>query len=66
MNWLGIGVVGSGWELRFRELEHLVRRLFHVSRQDPEQELPGLELSDGERLAALRREATRRMVMGRR
>ncbi len=68
MHWLGLGLGGSvGVRLRrTREVEHFVRRLLHISRRDPEQELPGAELPDGERRAAVRREAARRMVAERR
>ena len=63
MNWSGLG--GVVWEVRFREMEHFVRRMLHISRRDPEEELPDVELTDGERRAALRRAAARRAVGGR-
>lgn len=66
MSWAGLGLAGSVWALRFRELEHFVWRLLHISRRDPEQELPEAELPDGERRAAVHREAARRMVTERR
>jgi len=56
------GVMGGNWTVRFRELEHFVRRGLHTSRADPEDELPNAELPDGEQQAALRREAARRVV----
>lgn len=62
MNWLGIGPAAGGWELRFRELEQFVRRLLHISRRDPERDLPDVELSDGEQRAAVCREVARRTV----
>ncbi|MDP3767715.1 MAG: hypothetical protein U1B78_07450 [Dehalococcoidia bacterium] len=62
MNWVGLGVLGAGWDLRLREMEHLIRRIFHGTRQEPERELPDVEIADGERLAALHREAARRML----
>ena len=63
MNWSGLGL--GGWEIRFRELEHIVRRLLHSSREDPEHDLPDVELSDGEQQAALRREVARRTLVER-
>lgn len=56
------GVMGGSWSVRFRELELFVRRGLRMSREDPEDELPHAELSDGEQQAALRREAARRVV----
>ena len=64
MNWAGFG--GTVWAVRFRELEHFVRRLLHTSRRDPGQELPDADLPDGEWRAAVRREAARRMIRERR
>jgi len=63
MNWAGIGVAGNAWELCFRELEHLARRLPHISRLDPEQELLDVELPEVEQRAAVRREAARRTMV---
>ena len=58
MEWLG----GGGWTIRMRELEFSVRRMFHVSRKEPEGELPEVDLSDAEQQGAVRREAARRMI----
>jgi hypothetical protein len=55
-------IMGGSWSLRFRELEHFVRRGLRISREDPEDELPHAELSGGEQQAALRREAARRVT----
>jgi hypothetical protein len=61
MNWFGFGHGATAWELSFRELEHFVRRVRGKHRsEDPEQELPGVEISDRERIAALHREVARR------
>ena len=62
MHWSGMGLGGVAWDVRFREVEFFVRRLFHIARRDPEWELPESELSDGERRAAIGREAARRML----
>jgi len=63
MNWSGTGF-GIGWEGHFRELEHFVRRLraWRSAPSDPDEELPGVELSTGEQQAALQREIMRRRV----
>ena len=45
-----------------RELEFSVRRMFRVSRKEPEGELPEVDLSDAEQRGAVRREAARRMI----
>ncbi len=58
MDWLG----GNGWTIRLRELEFSVRRMFRVSRKDPEGELPEVDLPDAEQRGAVRREAARRMI----
>jgi hypothetical protein len=61
MNWFGTGTGWLAWEATFRELEHFVRRLRgHHDTSDPEHDLPGVEISDRERMDALRREVTRR------
>ena len=52
MEWLG----GGGWTIRLRELEFSVRRMFRVSRKEPEGELPDVDLSDAEQKGAVRRE----------
>ncbi len=57
MEWLG-----GGWSIRLRELEFSVRRMFRVSRKEPEGELPEVDLSDPEQRGAVRREAARRMI----
>ena len=62
MHWSGIGLGGIAWDVRFREVEIFVRRLFHRARRDPEGELPEAELSDGEGQAAIGREAARRFL----
>jgi hypothetical protein len=61
MNWIGSGF-GVAFEVSFRELEHFVRRLhlWHATPNDPDQELPNVELSLGEQRAALHREVARR------
>ena len=61
MEWLG----GGGWTIRMRELEFAVRRMFRVSRKEPEGELPEVDLSDAEQKGAVRREAARRMITDR-
>jgi hypothetical protein len=48
--------------MRLRELEFSVRRMFRISREDPEAELPDVELPAGHQESALRREAARRMI----
>jgi len=58
VNWPLVGIA-SGLT-RLRELEHLARGWGRVSRDDPDRELPDVELSDHERQAALDREAARR------
>lgn len=60
MDFAGLG--GGGWTVRLRELEFSVRRMFRVSRKNPEQELPQVDLSDLEQQDAVRREAARRMI----
>ncbi len=60
MDWAGLG--GSGWTIRLRELEFSVRRMFRISRDDPEEGLPEVDLSDAEQRDAVRREAARRMI----
>ena len=62
MHWSGMGLGGVAWGVRFREVEFFVRRLFHIARRDPEEELPESELSDGEQPAAIGREAARRLI----
>ena len=62
MRWSGMGLGGVAWDVRFREVEFFVRRLFHVARRGPEEELPEAELSDAERRAAIGREAARRLL----
>lgn len=62
MHWSGMGLGGVAWDVRFREVDHFVRRLFHIARRDPEEELPEAELSDGEQRAAIGREAARRLI----
>jgi hypothetical protein len=61
MNWAGTGF-GVAFEVSFRELEHFVRRLrhWHAAANDPDQELPNVELPPGEQRAALHREVARR------
>ena len=59
------GLGGGVWSVRLRELEFSVRRIFRISRKDPEEELPQVELSDAEQEDAVRREAARRMIMER-
>ena len=58
MEWMG----GGGWSIRLRELEFSVRRMFRVSRKEPDGELPEVDLSDAEQMGAARREAARRMI----
>jgi len=60
MHWFGLGP--SVMEARLREIEIFFRRISRVSRADPDRELPGVDLPDGERDAALEREATRRWL----
>ena len=60
MDFAGLG--GGGWTVRLRELEFSVRRMFRVSRKNPEQELPQVDLSDLEQQDAVHREAARRMI----
>ncbi len=55
---LGASMVDAG----LREIEISFRGFSRVSRRDPEQELPDVDLPEGERDAALRREAARRML----
>jgi len=62
MDWSGLGSPSGMWVVRFREIEHFVRRFLHGPRGEPEEELPDAELPEGERRAALRREAARRML----
>lgn len=61
MNWLGLGV----WAVQFRELELFVRRLRHISRREPSQELPDVEISEHEQQRALRRAAAGRWLQER-
>lgn len=63
MDWAGLG--GSGWTIRLRELEFSVRRMFWISRDDPDEALPEVDLADAEQQGAVRREAARRMTMER-
>ena len=63
MEWSGLG--GSGWTFRLRELEFSVRRMFRISRKNPEGELPQVDLSDAEQKDAVRLEAARRVMMER-
>ena len=58
MEWLG----GNGISLRLRELEFSMRRMFRVSRREPERELPEIDLSDAEQRSAVGREAARRKI----
>ncbi len=60
MDFTGLG--GGAWSVRLRELEFSVRRIFRISRKDPEEELPQVDLSDSEQQDAVRREAARRMI----
>ncbi|MEX1254000.1 MAG: hypothetical protein WEE64_06645 [Dehalococcoidia bacterium] len=60
MHWFGLGP--STMEARLREVEIFFRRVSRVSHRDPDQELPEVDLPDGERDAALEREATRRWL----
>ncbi len=60
MDFAGLG--GAAWSVRLRELEFSVRRIFRISRKDPEEELPQVDLSDSEQQHAVRREAARRMI----
>ncbi len=62
MHWLGMGLGGIAWDVRFREVEVFVRRLSQLGRRDSEEELPESELSDAERQAAIGREAARRFL----
>jgi hypothetical protein len=48
-----------------REMEVIMRARNRASRQAPDRELPAVDLPDGERVAALEREATRRWLKGR-
>jgi hypothetical protein len=59
MNWFSM-LGSAGWELRMRELEISLRRLFRLRSGDPDAELPGAELSDSERREALHRAAAGR------
>ncbi len=63
MDFAGLG--GGAWSVRLRELEFSVRRMFRISREDPEQDLPEVDLPDSEQQHAVRREAARRMIMER-
>jgi len=65
MNWTGIGF-GTAFEVCFRELELFARRLRFArnAATDPDKELPHVELSEGDRRAALQREADRRRREG--
>lgn len=63
MDFAGLG--GGGWTVRLRELEFSVRRMFRVSREDPEEALPQVDLPNSEQQGAVRREAARRMIMER-
>lgn len=58
MDWAG----GAGWSIRLRELEFSMLRLFRISREDPEGELPLVDLPETEQRDAVRREAARRML----
>ena len=62
MSWSVAGFGGTAWGVCLRELEYFVRRLsgLRAAPGDPEEELPGAELSEGEQRAALHREAARR------
>lgn len=60
MDFAGLG--GGAWSVRLRELEFSVRRMFRISRKDPEQDLPEVDLPDSEQQYAVRREAARRMI----
>ena len=60
MDWAGLG--GGGWTFRLKELEYSTRRMFKTSREDPEEELPQVDLSDEEQRNAVYREAARRMI----
>ena len=62
MHWASLG---HSWEIRFREIEHFVRRFSHARPSAPDDELPEAELPDGEQQAALRREAARRLQVER-
>ena len=53
MNWRNFG-----WQMR--ELQQIVRRRFNSSKEEPEILLPGADLSEDERHAAVEREAERR------
>jgi hypothetical protein len=60
MDWAGLG--GGGWTIRLKELEYSARRMFKSSREDPDEELPQVDLSDEEQRDAVHREAARRMI----
>jgi hypothetical protein len=60
MHWFGLGA--SMIETRAREMEMILRARMRASRERPERELPEVDLPDGERYAALEREATRRWL----
>ena len=65
MHWFGLGP--SAMEARLRQVEvFFVPRISGVSRRDPDQELPEVDLPDWERAAALQREADRRWLRERR
>ncbi len=61
MNWLG----GGSWAVHFHELELFVRRLRSISRNDPAEELPDVEISEHEQQGALRRAAAGRWMQER-
>jgi len=61
MDWLG----GNGWSVRLRELEFAAKRMFRISREEPDAERPDVDLPLREQENALRREAARRMTMER-
>ncbi len=60
MDFAGLG--GVPGSVRLRELEFSVRRMFRISRNDPEEELPQVDLSGSEQHDAVCREAARRMI----
>ena len=62
MNWSMMGLGLGSAVARLRELEFLVHGWSRISRRDPDQELPEVELSDHERNAALEREISRRLT----
>jgi hypothetical protein len=65
MHWASLGG-DSVWGVRFREIEHFVRRFLKAPNGNPEEELPYAELSLSEQQAAQHREAARRLVPERR